>query len=143
MKKFVLLFIAAIGISVSLSSCSKEEENTEATFNFSIKDQNSIGLKGFVYLFPNDEYDPSTFEASNITIKTTKGELVGVSYLKSTEKGKYSQLTCEAGTYYAIYHYLNAKSFTNTWKGETISIEGGKTKYIEFKLNTNMSGCQN
>lgn len=150
MKKIVFLLLAAI-ITIGFSSCSKDEEK-EGRFLFLLKDQNGKGLEGYINIYPKGEYDPKTYSPESITIKTTNGESVFVSYAVKTEQFKAVELECEEGDYYAVAYYIKSEkssygglpTLINVWKGEPISIKGGEEKKLTFTLDlTKKNGCQN
>lgn len=148
MKKIVFLLLAAISISISFSSCNKSEEEVELDAWFTIKDQNGKKLDGYVLLFQDGEYDPKTYDAESFSVKTTKGEIVGLSYICGPSS--FGKCPCLPGAYYAIYHYIKTEksrwgtTFINTWKGESISIKKGEENKFTFTLDlTKKNGCQN
>ncbi|MBR6083357.1 MAG: hypothetical protein IKP62_10620 [Salinivirgaceae bacterium] len=150
MKKIVFLLLAAI-VTIGFSSCSKDEEK-EGTFVFSLKDQNGKNIEGFILLFQGDSYDPTTYNTESMSVKTTSGKQVSISYICGTKDTSAPELTVEAGEYYAIYHYIKSEksifggfpTLTNVWKGESISVKGGERKNVAFTLNlSKKNGCQN
>lgn len=149
MRRTLLLFITAICIAACFTSCSKDEEETEATLYISLKDQNGKNLDGYIYFYPNGVYDPKKFDSDTFSIENANGEKTLFVNVFSPELSE--NLVIEQGTYYVIYHYFGVQtkwgsyypSLIDVWKGETITVKGGEEKHFDFVLDTSKNGCQN
>ena len=95
----VLSFLC-IGFFTSCSSDEDDELKVETQLLISLK-EGSTGIDGMVYVFPDGDYDPTTFKVSSLgSIETKSGQKVtGIGAGSYKKNGGYCKYDCKPGNY--------------------------------------------
>lgn len=109
----------------------------------------SSDIDGMVYIFPDGDYDPTTFMVSTLgSIETKSGQKVtGIGSGAYYKGGGYCKYDCQPGTYYVVGVYMGTSGWGGmphqTWKGQKATVDKNKQTVVEIKLSTSGRGCQN
>ncbi len=132
MKKVIYLFgvLVVSFFILSLYSCSKDdEEDGKTELLISLKDSGGLGVDGQTYIFPDGEYDETSFSFLSAfgSINKKNGETVSGIAIGSVKKNHYSTYECSPGRY-----YIRAVHFPESYSGIP-RVKGGGTYATAIK----------
>ena len=89
-------------LSSGVLSCSKDDEEGKTELLVSLKDSGGFGIDGQIFIFPDGEYDETSFSflSSFGSINKKNGEIVSGIAVGSVVKNNYSTYECSPGRYY-------------------------------------------